>query len=113
MSDPLRGEVWLVDLDPTRGREQRGRRPALVLSVDEFNSGPADLVVVAPLTTTDRKIPWHVPVSPPEGGVRRPSFAKCEDVRSIARERLVDCWGMVSRAVMGDVEDRLRILLDL
>jgi mRNA interferase MazF len=41
---PNRGEVWLVDLNPIRGREQAGRRPALVVSVDEFNNGPADLV---------------------------------------------------------------------
>lgn len=47
---PPRGEVWMVDLSPTRGREQAGMRPALVLAVDKFNHGPADLVIVVPLT---------------------------------------------------------------
>jgi mRNA interferase MazF len=46
MADSRRGEIWLADLRPTRGREQIGRRPVLVLSIDFFHSGPADLIVV-------------------------------------------------------------------
>ncbi|MBI2872943.1 MAG: type II toxin-antitoxin system PemK/MazF family toxin [Chloroflexi bacterium] len=105
--------MWEVNLNPTRGHEQAGRRPALVVSVDRFNHGPAGLVVVLPITTTARGIPFHVPLGSPEGGVRRPSFIKCEDVRSIARERLIAPWGSVSASTMNMVEDRLRILLDL
>ena len=45
-SDPARGEVWLLNLSPTKGHEQEGQRPALVISVDAFNQGPADLIVV-------------------------------------------------------------------
>ncbi len=41
MSAPGRGEVWLADLNPTRGHEQAGRRPVLVVSEDLFNRGPA------------------------------------------------------------------------
>ena len=37
---PLRGELWTIDLDPTRGHEQSGKRPALVISDDAFNAGP-------------------------------------------------------------------------
>ena len=81
---PSRGEIWFLNLDPTQGREQAGSRPALVISVDAFNQGPADLVVVLPVTSVAKGIPFHVPVSPPEGGVRQPSFIKCEDVRSIS-----------------------------
>lgn len=43
---PSRGEVWMVDLGPTQGREQDGTRSALVPSVDRFNQGPAELAVV-------------------------------------------------------------------
>ncbi|MGI6209653.1 MAG: type II toxin-antitoxin system PemK/MazF family toxin [Anaerolineae bacterium] len=72
---PSRGDIWLVDLGPTPGHEQAGRRPALVVSTDAFNQGPAGLVVVLPITTTERGIPLHVPVNPPEGGVRgHPSY---------------------------------------
>jgi mRNA interferase MazF len=110
---PSRGEVWLVDLNPTRGHEQAGIRPGLVVSADAFNHGPAGLVVLLPLTTRARGIPLHVSVEPPEGGVREPSFVKCEDVRSVSKERLSERWGFVSRQTMTLVEDRLRILLSL
>ena len=113
MADPLRGEVWNVDLNPTRGREQRGSRPALVVSTDRFNRGPAELVVVVPITGTERGIPLHVRIDPPEGGLKKRSFVKCEDVRSVSRERLTRRWGVVSRATLSAVEDRLRILLEL
>jgi mRNA interferase MazF len=113
MADPVRGEVWQVDLNPTRGREQQGRRPALVVSTDRFNKGPAELVVVVPLTSVDKRIPLHVRIDPPEGGVKQRSFAKCEDIRSISKDRLIKRWGSVSPATIQDVEDRLRILLDL
>lgn len=110
---PSRGDVWLVDLNPTRGHEQAGVRPAVVLSADLFNRGPADLVVVLPLTSRARGVPLHVPVGPPEGGLRQPSFIKCEDIRSITTERLVERWGAVSLRTMASVEDRVRILLQL
>ena len=55
-----------MDLDPTR--EQAGKRPALVISTNGFNKSRADLVVVVPITSKDKGIPWHVPLQPPEGG---------------------------------------------
>ena len=113
MSRAHRGEIWLADLQPTRGREQSGRRPVLVLSVDFFNAGPADLVVVLPLTSTQRDIPLHVRVSKGEGGTKNDSAILCEAIRSISKDRLISRWGILSREVMAEVEDRLRILLDL
>jgi len=110
---PSRGEVWLVDLNPTRGHEQAGKRPCLVISVDLFNQGPAGLVVVLPVTSKGKGVSSHVAVSPPEGGLTRPSFIKCEEVRSIAVERLIQRYGIVSPETMAAVEDRLRILLGL
>jgi mRNA interferase MazF len=113
MTDPLRGDVWLVDLNPTRGHEQAGRRPGLVVSVDSFNRGPAGLVVILPITSKAKGIPFHVEMDLSEEGLTQRSFIKCEDVRSVARERLFKRMGRVSEEVMGAVEDRLRILLDL
>jgi mRNA interferase MazF len=113
MSGPARGEVWLADLSPTRGHEQAGRRPVLVASEDLFNQGPAGLVVVLPMTSTIRHIRSHVPVSPPEAGIKNKSAILCEAVRSISVERLVARWGAVDRKTMAAVEDRLRILLRL
>ncbi len=103
----------MVDLNPTRGHEPTGMRPGLVISVDPFNHGPAGLVVLLPLTSIAKGIPFHVEINPPEGGVKVRSFIKCEDVRSIAKERLSGKWGKVSASTIAAVEDRVRILLGL
>lgn len=111
--NPARGEVWMVDFDPVKGHEQGGRRPALVLSVDVFNSGPAELVIVLPITSKSKGVRSHVAVNPPEGGLTAKSFVKCEEVRSIAKQRFFRRRGSVSPQTMADVEYRLRILMGL
>jgi mRNA interferase MazF len=109
-----RGEIWLADLNPTRGHEQAGARPVLIISTNIFNHGPADLVFVLPLTRTDRRIPIHVPIDPPEGGVSARSYILCDALRSIAKDRLGPrAWGSVSAATLRQVADNLRILMEL
>jgi mRNA interferase MazF len=111
---PLRGDIWTADLDPTRGHEQTGQRPVLIISTNRFNYGPADLVLIAPLTRTVRHIPFRVQVDPPEGGLTDRSYILCDSVRSVAKERLRGrAWGVVSAQTLAQVEDYLRILLEL
>jgi mRNA interferase MazF len=108
---PSRGEVWFGDLDPTIGREQAGRRPVLIVSIDSFNQGPGQLVVAVPMTSRLRPISSHVRLSPPEGGLRMESSILCENVRSISTKRLLERWGVVSPRILTAVEARLAILL--
>jgi mRNA interferase MazF len=110
---PLRGDVWDANFDPTIGREQAGVRPALVVSVNGFNEGPAELVVVVPLTRTERKVRWHVRIVPPEGGLTAESFVQCENVRAVSKARLKRHRGRVTLQTLEQIEDRLRILLGL
>ncbi|WP_028309761.1 type II toxin-antitoxin system PemK/MazF family toxin [Desulfitibacter alkalitolerans] len=110
---PSRGDIWLVKLNPVIGREQAGQRPCLIISVDLFNHGPAGLVVVLPITTKNKGIPFHVEVAPPEGGLKEISYIKCEDVRSISTDRLIEKWGSIDYAKTQLIEDRLRILMGL
>ena len=111
---PNRGEIWSADLNPTRGHEQAGTRPVLIVSTNAFNHGPAGLVFVLPLTRTDRRIPIHVSIDPPEGGVSARSYILCDAVRSIAKDRLGSRpWGSVSGTTLRKVEDYLRILMEL
>lgn len=104
------GEVWFCDLDPIRGREQAGRRPAVVISVDQLGAGAGELVIVVPLTRTQRPSPLYVPLDPPEGGLRDRSYAMPEMVRSISRERLVERWGNVSAAKLSEIARRVHLL---
>jgi mRNA interferase MazF len=113
MADPVRGEVWLADLGPTRGHEQSGRRPVLIFSVDAFNAGPAGLVVVLPVTSTIRNLPTHIVVNPPEGGLRRPSAILCDAIRCVTKDCLLSCWGTVSATTMAQVEGAVCFLLGL
>ena len=113
MASPTRGDVWYADLARTRGHEQSGIRPVLVVSVDLYNHGPASLVVVLPITSTIRQLPTQVVISPPEGGLRVRSAALCDGIRSIAKERLTGRVGSVSEATIRTIEDQLRILLGL
>jgi mRNA interferase MazF len=111
--DPSRGEVWQVDSNPTKGHEQRGIRPALVVSENTFNNGPAGLVIVLPISSIGKGIPFHVEVNPPEGGLTARSHIKCEEIRCIAKERLVRRYGQVTDRTLEAVEDRIKIVLDL
>jgi len=113
VTSAARGEVWLADLSPTRGHEQAGRRPVLVVSEDLFNRGPARLVIVLPMTSTLHPVPAHVPVSPPEGGLKKKSAVLCDAIRSISTDRLIVRWGTLDRRTIAEIEDRLRILLRL
>ena len=114
MKQPSRGEIWAANLNPTRGHEQAGRRPVLIISTNTFNHGPADLVFILPLTQTNRHIPLHVSVASPEGGLKARSYILCDAGRSIAKERLSgSAWGRISAKTMNQVEYRLRTLLEL
>lgn len=113
MVEPSRGEIWLVNLNPVQGREQSGIRPALVISVNLFNHGPAELVVVLPVTTKQKGVPFHIEIASLEGGLKEKSYVKCEDIRSISKDRLLSRMGTVTDSVIKKVEDRVRILLGL
>jgi mRNA interferase MazF len=115
MVAPARGDIWWVDLKPVRGREQAGRRPALVMSADTFNRGPRGLVMALPMTRTRRPYPSHVEVPTRESGLDDRSYIICEQVRSLSMDRLLGAMpaGRVGLATLARVEDALRILLDL
>jgi len=112
-ASPLRGEIWEVGLDPTVGREQAARRPALVVSDNALNSGPRGLVLVIPVTKTNRGLPSHIPVDPPQGGLTRPSVIMVEQLWAVSKERLERRLGVVTPATMDQVGQILRIVLAL
>lgn len=109
---PLRGEIWQVNFAGTQGSEQAGVRPALVVSSDDYNRGPAGLVVVCPITRTVRGVPWHVPLSRGEGGLPEAGVILCDHVRSVTTGRFLRQHGAVSAGVLSEVARRLKYLLE-
>lgn len=100
-NNPLQGEIWLFDPDPVRGNEiGKKLRPALVVSNNLMNKGQSGLIIIVPITSKDKKIPSHIRIDPPQGGVKVPSFAICEQVRSISKSRLVKRFGKVQSTMM-------------
>ena len=111
---PRRGEVYLVDLDPTRGAEIRKTRPALVLQNDVGNRH-SPLTIVAPITSTvPARIPaFQVEVKPPEGGLTTHSVVLLNQVRTLDKTRLVRRLGKLRPATLTRVDYALKVSLGL
>lgn len=117
-----RGQVYWVDLSPTEGREQSGRRPVLVVSVDAINRQP--LVVTVVVGTDARNVPRDYPVNvrvkAQETGLPTDTVFLCFQVRSLDASRFIDpvtgspaLAGTLPPARMRDVENALRAVLGL
>jgi mRNA interferase MazF len=76
---PQKGDFIVICFDPQTGHEQKGRRPALVVSNDLFNQ-KTGLSLVCPVTNTDRSIPFHVKV-PDNSSLT--GFIMCDQVKSV------------------------------
>jgi mRNA interferase MazF len=91
MAHPVRGAIWLVNLDPTVGREIRKARPCVVVSPPEMHDH-LRTVIVAPMTTKSRPAPFRVPVT--HQGQR--GLILLDQVRAVDKLRLVKKQGAVS-----------------
>lgn len=103
----------MVDADPVVGHEQGGRRPFLVISVNQMNRSRARMVIGVPLTSRDRENELHVRLDPPEGGLDQVSYAMPEKVRSISIERFQRRLGHASPDTVQAVANRVGILVGL
>lgn len=119
MDEVKRGDIWLFDPEPVKGREQGVKntgelRPCLILSNNLFNQGPAGLVIVIPMTTKDRSIPSHITIMPQDADVKKVCYAMCEQIRTISKERLKKKWGILhERKVFANIIHWIVILLDI
>lgn len=114
----LRGEIVLVDLEPTRGSEANKRRPAVLVSNDGANAVAQRLgrgvVTVVPVTSNvERTFPFQVLLPAQETGLRLDSKAQAEQVRSVAVERVGPAVGRVPPTLMAELDKALRLHLQL
>ncbi len=97
---PQKGDFVAITFDPQSGHEQKGRRPALVVSNTLFNRHTG-LAIVCPLTNTDRRFPFHVAVT---NDPNVTGFVMVEQVKSIDfRARQAKRIGRASDRVLEDV----------
>jgi mRNA interferase MazF len=101
---PSQGDLVVLSFDPRTGHEQEGRRPALVLSNATFNAATG-MAIVCPVTTTNRGVPFHVPV--PEGaGIT--GFIMVEQVKAV--DYAARRWKRIGNAEPQVVDEALSIL---
>jgi mRNA interferase MazF len=113
-----RGHIYFVDLNPTRGREQAGRRPVLVVSSDAINRQPLVVTVVVGTDAKNipRDYPTNVRVTAGETGLPRDTVFLCFQIRSLDPGRFQPKGspaGKLSTARMSEIENAMRLTLDL
>jgi mRNA interferase MazF len=110
---PNRGEIFSVCLDPTVGSEINKTRPALIISND-INNKFAKTVTVLPITSSTGKIyPFEAILTVGESGLSKRSKVKCNQIRTIDKKRLIKSVGKVSHDKILEIENALRIHLDI
>jgi mRNA interferase MazF len=111
-----RGEIFLVNLNPAQGREQAGRRPVLVLSVDALNRLPLVVTVIVGTKgeNVTRDYPTNVRVSAVESGLPMETVFLCFQIRSLDPSRLGGhAVGKLSGRALEKVENAVRYCLGL
>lgn len=113
LTEPRRGELWLVALGAARSGEPGKHRPAVIVSADALLTGLDDeLVIVVPVSRSRARTPLRPAISPTEG-VDVDSVAICRGIRAVARARLVERLGVIEPATMRDIESAVATVLGL
>ena len=113
MTEPRRGELWLVAFGAARPGEPGKHRPAVIVSTDEMLTGVEDeLIVVVPVSSSRARTPLRPSISPDEG-VDADSVAVVRGLRAVSRARLVQRLGTVRPETLHDIEDALVLVLAL
>jgi len=109
-----KGDIYLADLDPTRGSEQAGTRPVVIFQKDILNKFTRTVVVI-PFTTNLKRaqLPSGVLVHKGDGGLREDSVALCHQIRVLDRSRLTTRLGSLAPATMEQIEAVLAFTLDM
>jgi mRNA interferase MazF len=113
MNSMLKGEIWLINLDPTIGAKIRKTRPAVI--VNENAIGVLPLRVIVPLTDWKERYsiaPWMVRVDPDQtNGLRKPSSADTLQIRSVSQTRFVSRIGRLSGTDLVRILEAVQIVI--
>jgi mRNA interferase MazF len=119
---PLRGEIWEFDLNPKKGREQKGTRPCLVVSTNAMNRSEFGTVIICPITTSERSsfrwrpglVPADLRVNDPQWRPR-PHWVSTDQIVTVdtaarARRHLAT---VENREKLQEIDESLRLMLAL
>jgi mRNA interferase MazF len=112
---PRRGEIWLVNLDPTVGEEIQKTRPVIVVSTDDL--GVLEIKLVVPITGWKEHFEgklWHMKITPDgENGLDKPSSAEILHMRSVSYKRFVRRTGVVPNELLKEIAAMIAVIIEL
>lgn len=113
MNFPKRGEIWLSSLDPAVGREMKKTRPVIIIS-NNRNNEFYETITIIPLTSNVQKIySFEAYLSRAETNLPKESKAKCDQIRTIDKKRIIKFLTAISEDKMKEVEKALLIHLGI
>jgi len=108
-------EIWLIDLDPTKGAEIQKKRPAIIVNDDRLGKLP--LKVIVPITDWKDRYgiaPWMVKIEPSTtNGLSKTSSVDCFQIRCLSQERLIKKLGDIDTASLNQIKEAISKVLDL
>lgn len=108
-----RGEIYWFDFGTPRGSEQGGKRPALVIQNDIGNENSPTTIVAAITSRIKKPYPFHVDVTAAESGLREDSTILLEQIRTMSQDRLMQRCGQLGYKKMKEVDQALRLSLEI
>ncbi|MBI2101305.1 type II toxin-antitoxin system PemK/MazF family toxin [Candidatus Woesearchaeota archaeon] len=114
MAEVKRGDIWLVNLDPTIGHEIRKSRPAVIIQNDLGNKY-SPITIIAPITSQniEKTYPIEVVLDRKNSGLEKVSKVLLNQIRAIDKRRLIRKLGRVDYETMAKVENSIKISLGL
>ncbi len=110
MARILRGEIRWADLTPTRGHEQAGLRPVLILSHDIFNERSGTVIAVA-ITSQPQRAGFPLTLELRAGGLPKQSWVKISQIRTLSVERIGKLVGRASQEELAQVIEGLNEII--
>ena len=112
----LRGDVYLVNLDPIVGKEIGKARPAVIIQ-NNVGNGFSPVTIIAPISSVKeitKPLPIMVFLKKGEGGISQDSYIDCGQIRTVDKaKRLITKFGNIGKAKMLEVDKALKISLSL
>lgn len=102
MAQVLRGQIYFADLEPTKGREQAGFRPVLVISHEFFNT-PSGTVIAMALTSKEPKVGYPLTYEIKSLKLPKRSWVKTSQVRILDSQRLSKCLGQLESSEVNKI----------
>lgn len=112
MARILRGEIRWAELNPTRGHEQAGRRPVLILSQDIFNQRSGTVIAMA-LTSQPQKAHFPLTYSLKLKQLPKPSWVKISQIRTLSVERIGKKLGIIEPEQLAEIVDGLNQIIGI